>query len=155
MALVPRTSSWRVYLSPTIFTCRRQGDNLPFRTLLMVDPYIYNLTIIGTNRNKCGQQLWINQLENNYKRLKCKISLVHKKLVIIFIINVVQKALVIKLKISSTGWSIEACHEKTDLNTVYIRFESIRCIWMVSLFDLHPIAKTCGSIALAEESKHH
>ena len=32
--------------------------------------------------------------------------------------------------------------------TVYIHFESIDCIWMVSLFDLHPIAKTCESISL-------
>ncbi len=39
--------------------------------------------------------------------------------------------------------------------TVYIHFQSIQCIWMVSLFDLHPIAKTCGSIVMAEESKHH
>ncbi len=37
--------------------------------------------------------------------------------------------------------------------TVYIHFQSIQCIWMVSLFDLHPIAKTCGSIVMAEESK--
>ena len=38
---------------------------------------------------------------------------------------------------------------------VYIQFGSIHSIWMVSLFDLHPIRNTCRSIAMAEESKHH
>ena len=30
MALVPRSSCWRIYLSPTIFPCPRHEDNLVF-----------------------------------------------------------------------------------------------------------------------------
>ncbi len=36
------------------------------------------------------------------------------------------------------------------MDNVVVHFESIRCIWMVSLFYLHPIVKACGSIAMAE-----
>ncbi len=33
MVLVPPTSSWKIYLSPTIFTCPGQEDNMFFRNL--------------------------------------------------------------------------------------------------------------------------
>ena len=48
-ALVPRTRSWRIYLSSTIFTCPGQEDNLFFQTL----------NLLCTISSKAWQDSWL------------------------------------------------------------------------------------------------
>ena len=49
------------------------------------------------------------------------------------------------------SWDFTLCDAETRHRWHRLHSLSVyKCIWMVSLLDLHPIAKTCGSIVMAE-----